>query len=349
MLPCRNFEVSFLVTNTGSTPFYYSWPVELSLLDPQTRLPVWRENFQGVDIRDWLPGDLWEYSDPTVPGSGFGIPPGEYQVTGVFNIPEEIPAGPYILALAVLDPSGMEPALRFAVENYFEGGRHPLGMIGVDHEIDDPYIDPVQFDDPGTDHDLSYQYPVPPALQVHEPSGNQVWISGGQYPVVWESWGVQENLAIDFSYDGGSSWLPLVDSTPDDGAETITAPQGPGDQCRVRVRTASSSCTDISNADFFLSTASPVTGSFHGDGGFTVLPNPFNPRTSIGYDLPAEGRVKLEVYDLRGARLAVLVDEVQGKGLHQVVFDGTGLASGVYRCRLRIGNREMVQSMTIVR
>ncbi len=52
-------EVAFTVRNVGSSPFYYNWPVELSLLDEQTHQPVWRETFTAVDIRQWLPGERW--------------------------------------------------------------------------------------------------------------------------------------------------------------------------------------------------------------------------------------------------------------------------------------------------
>jgi gluconolactonase len=65
-------------------------------------------------------------------------------------------------------------------------------------------------------------------------------------------------------------------------------------------------------------------------------PNPFNPVTTIEYALAATGFVELKVFDLLGREVATLVDGVQQGGDHRVRFDATGLASGVYLCRLRV-------------
>jgi hypothetical protein len=67
-------------------------------------------------------------------------------------------------------------------------------------------------------------------------------------------------------------------------------------------------------------------------------PNPFNPKTVIGYQLPAASDVKLVVYDLSGREAAVLVNGYQAPGYHAVSFDGSGLASGMYICRLTVRN-----------
>jgi carboxypeptidase T len=63
-------------------------------------------------------------------------------------------------------------------------------------------------------------------------------------------------------------------------------------------------------------------------------PNPFNPATVISYELAENARLKLEVYDILGRRVAVLVDEQMGPGRHTVEFDARELPSGVYICRM---------------
>jgi hypothetical protein len=65
-------------------------------------------------------------------------------------------------------------------------------------------------------------------------------------------------------------------------------------------------------------------------------PNPFNPSTTLRYALPAAGQVQLEVYNLMGQRLATLVDGVRPAGYHEVLFDGSALASGVYVYRVSV-------------
>ncbi|MFC2088139.1 SBBP repeat-containing protein [Calditrichota bacterium] len=70
-------------------------------------------------------------------------------------------------------------------------------------------------------------------------------------------------------------------------------------------------------------------------------PNPFNPVTNICYDLPKASKVKLEIYNSLGQRVAVLVNEYKPAGLHTIPFDGTNLASGIYYYRITIHSNEI--------
>ena len=70
---------------------------------------------------------------------------------------------------------------------------------------------------------------------------------------------------------------------------------------------------------------------------FPAYPNPFNPTTTISYALSRASHTTLTVYDLLGREVAVLVDERVAAGDHQVVFDASRLASGVYLYKLSSG------------
>ncbi len=67
---------------------------------------------------------------------------------------------------------------------------------------------------------------------------------------------------------------------------------------------------------------------------FQNYPNPFNPATTIRYELPAVSEVKLSVFDMLGREVASLVNERRDAGVHEVRFDASHLASGVYLYRL---------------
>jgi len=63
-------------------------------------------------------------------------------------------------------------------------------------------------------------------------------------------------------------------------------------------------------------------------------PNPFNPTTAISYQLQAASYVELAVYDITGREVVSLVDGFKPAGEYEVVFDGSGLSSGIYLYRL---------------
>ena len=78
-------------------------------------------------------------------------------------------------------------------------------------------------------------------------------------------------------------------------------------------------------------------------------PNPFNPSTEIAFELPYAAKVKLEVFDLRGRRVRVLVYGRLTAGRHRTNFEAGNLPAGVYFYRLREGRFEQTRKMILVR
>ncbi len=78
-------------------------------------------------------------------------------------------------------------------------------------------------------------------------------------------------------------------------------------------------------------------------------PNPFNPRTRITFTLPAASRVRLDILDLQGRRVANLVDGNLFSGTHSVTFEGKGLPSGMYISRLITDQESCERKMTLIR
>ncbi len=63
-------------------------------------------------------------------------------------------------------------------------------------------------------------------------------------------------------------------------------------------------------------------------------PNPFNPATTISFTLPQTTDVRISISDIKGTRVAVLMDGIAEAGNHELSFDASGLASGIYICTL---------------
>ncbi|MFN3345904.1 MAG: T9SS type A sorting domain-containing protein, partial [Chloroherpetonaceae bacterium] len=78
-------------------------------------------------------------------------------------------------------------------------------------------------------------------------------------------------------------------------------------------------------------------------------PNPFNPTTTIEFSLRQDGRTTLEVFNLLGQRVAVLVDGILKAGAYQYPFNATHLASGMYFYRLRSGEFMDTKKMMLVK
>ncbi|MBI5058184.1 T9SS type A sorting domain-containing protein [candidate division KSB1 bacterium] len=80
-----------------------------------------------------------------------------------------------------------------------------------------------------------------------------------------------------------------------------------------------------------------------------AYPNPFNARTTIRYALPRDSRVSLRVFDIQGRESAVLVDAAQRAGLHELSFDGTDLATGMYFAVLRAGAETRMTKLLLLK
>ena len=65
-------------------------------------------------------------------------------------------------------------------------------------------------------------------------------------------------------------------------------------------------------------------------------PNPFNPTTTLSFDLEVAGNVALSVFSVDGRKVADLISGRREAGSYEVVFDGSGLASGLYVYRLSV-------------
>lgn len=83
------------------------------------------------------------------------------------------------------------------------------------------------------------------------------------------------------------------------------------------------------------------------------FPNPFNPSTTIRYEIPVNQQgfvpVKLAVYNLLGQQVAVLVNEEKPSGIYQVKFSMSGLSSGIYYYTLTAPGYSATKKMVVVK
>jgi hypothetical protein len=135
-----------------------------------------------------------------------------------------------------------------------------------------------------------------------------------------------DNSPWPFEADGLGATLELIDANSDNSlAENWRASTDHGTPGRLNsvATSVKENVNSIIRQEFSL---------------FQNYPNPFNPVTRIDYNLPVAGKVSLKIYDTLGKEIADLENEEMPAGRHSVKWDASKFSSGMYLCRIQVGN-----------
>ena len=209
---------------------------------------------------------------------------------------------------------------------------------------------------------------IAPSVTVIQPNGGEVLYIGQQYDITWDAFDnvAIESTLVDYSTDSGANWTRIATLAGNPGVFTWTVTGPPSDQCRVMVTCYDQvgvSGSDISDDDFCPPFASTADGSEPKRGlrvvgpndtpATTALyqnsPNPFNPQTRVPYALAQAGHVRIDVFNVRGQRVATLVDEYQTAGHKTVQWNAGNVATGVYFYRLQAGAVTQTRKLTLMK
>ena len=91
--------------------------------------------------------------------------------------------------------------------------------------------------------------------------------------------------------------------------------------------------------------AGPVPAGF----GLRSYPNPFNPVTTIEYELPERDFVSVRIYNMLGQQIVTLVEGERPAGLQRISWDASSLPSGIYMCRLESGGRSTTGRLLLLK
>ena len=78
-------------------------------------------------------------------------------------------------------------------------------------------------------------------------------------------------------------------------------------------------------------------------------PNPFNPSTTISYQMPYQDYVSLKVFDVLGNEVADILHEIKPAGLHEIDFDASKYVSGIYIYKMMIGGNAQTKRMIFLK
>ena len=170
------------------------------------------------------------------------------------------------------------------------------------------------------------------------------------------SWLAHDNgeitgFAAGYSTDNGTSWIEITHGNGgDSGYVAWRVPDG-FPNLAIRVACIDEAMNIGEDTVYFYSTGIgdytfPVPAVFELE---QAYPNPFNPTTTIKYSLSRECHVLLEVFDILGSRVAVLVDQRQPAGRFQRVWDAGEASSGTYLYRIKAGEFTDVGKVLLLR
>ena len=182
---------------------------------------------------------------------------------------------------------------------------------------------------------IGYAYRYKESDQVFGFDASETWndIPGGvtarSYTVTGLTNGVEYMLEVraENSNGGGTAAYTTV-RLPSSGSQSVGQPAKAGEATPVNTKNAE------------LPTEVALLGNY---------PNPFNPETTINYELPQASEVYLAVYNLLGHETAVLMDGLQSAGRHMVRFDASNLPSGTYVYRLQTGDKIVARAMILIK
>jgi len=160
------------------------------------------------------------------------------------------------------------------------------------------------------------------------------------------NFGVEENsMTVDFSSSG--EWFEFI--TGETRSITNTSVDfflAPGE---FRIYTSKE--VESARSEVFFPVGEESFGTIPEE--FNLLPNypnPFNPSTTIGYEVPEQAPVEITVYDMLGRKISTLVNNASHRaGTFDISFNGSGLGSGVYLVRLNTDSTSKVQKMTLLK
>lgn len=172
-------------------------------------------------------------------------------------------------------------------------------------------------------------------------SSRLVWDLGSAVPLSWE---------LELVDAGTGSVVDMRSTTayrfPLHALRPKARPDSAGTPLQPLLRTASHP------ESRFLLRITPTETDPDTPDGFAVgsnYPNPFNPSTIIRFEIPVESRVRVEVFDITGRSVALLIDESRQAGYYELPWDASALASGVYLYRVSSRFGSAVRKMTLLR
>ncbi len=144
------------------------------------------------------------------------------------------------------------------------------------------------------------------------------------------------SLIPQWSADGGDIDATGLFTANQTGTFTITAANQEG---------IISGTANVTVASIGITSAEGLPKKFNLSQNF---PNPFNPTTTIQFAVKEKCRVVLKIYDILGRETTTLIEQVYESGFHQIMFDATQYATGIYIYKIQMKDFYAVKKMVLL-
>jgi hypothetical protein len=201
---------------------------------------------------------------------------------------------------------------------------------------------------------------INPSLKT--PNGGEVLAAGGSYPLTWDNpagWNVT-HADLFWTPDDGETWYEIATNVQGTSMSWDVPADMSTENARLRVFVYDDSGVlgfDTSDQVFEVTAVVTDAPSSTRPRTFALAqnsPNPFNPRTTIRFDLPRDENVRILIYDVKGRLVKTLVSEPMTYGTHEAIWDGDDnqgnrVATGVYYYRIVAGSFTATKNMVLVK
>lgn len=191
------------------------------------------------------------------------------------------------------------------------------------------------------------------------PKGGERFKNGQVRFIDWissEPQGSISKVKLELSQNGSSGpWSTIADSVPNNGRYQWTVPQSiASSNCFIRytLTNQTGTVTGMNSGPFMIGILLNVENEVSQVGDYKLYqnyPNPFNSMTKIQFQVKSNKFVKLNVFDITGKEIKILVNEYLKRGEYEYLFDAGDLPSGVYFYRLQVGEFSETRSMILIK
>ena len=192
-----------------------------------------------------------------------------------------------------------------------------------------------------------------PQMTLIAPNGGEQLPAGTPFNIQWSAPEHQSTVRLDVNHDYPSgSWETITSNTQNDGQFTWVPDPPASVHCRVRVAAVYYTQTNVISAADFAITAAATDNKPNLPKDFALhepYPNPFNPTTVVGIDLPSRMKVTATVFNRLGQQVATLSEGILEAGRHDLTFDASTQPSGIYFIRVNAAGETQILKAALIK